>query len=78
MEKQYITNITEKPNSYEFGKAGNRFKIYYDKPVDLKNHLLDLQKLGFEIEMLENGVNKEGPTKEDSVGVNSPAELGQI
>ncbi len=78
MEEQVVINKTEKPSSYEFGKAGNRFKIYYDKPVELKDHLIGLQKLGFEIEMLENRAEKEGPTKKDPVGDKSPAESGKV
>lgn len=38
-----VVNKTEKPHSYEFGKAGNRFKIYYGTIDELKTHL-DLLK----------------------------------
>ena len=44
MEK--IINVTEKPNSYEFGKSGNRHKIYYDTPEQLKNHMDELRRMG--------------------------------
>ena len=27
---QFVIHRTEKANSYEFGKAGNRFKIFFD------------------------------------------------
>lgn len=37
---------TEKPNSYEFGKAGNRFKIYFEDSKDLKTQLDELDALG--------------------------------
>ena len=37
---------TEKPSSYEFGKAGNRFKLYFDTPEDLKAQISKLQELG--------------------------------
>jgi len=34
VEEQRIVAVTEKPNSYVFGKAGNRFKIYFEKQED--------------------------------------------
>ena len=46
MEEQIIKNITEKPNSFEFGKAGNRFKLYFDTAEDLNNQIKELKKLG--------------------------------
>ena len=46
MENQIVINKTEKPNSFECGKAGNRFKIYYDTVEDLKTHLKDLETAG--------------------------------
>ena len=39
MEKQEIINKTEKANSYEFGKAGSRFKIYFETPEELKQRI---------------------------------------
>ncbi len=39
-------NTTEKPNSFEFGKAGNRFKVYYDKVAELIAHIAELRKEG--------------------------------
>lgn len=41
-----VINRTEKPHSFEFGKAGNRFKIYYSDIEDLKNHLQMLENAG--------------------------------
>lgn len=35
MEEQRIVNATERANSYEFGKAGSRFKIYYEHQNEL-------------------------------------------
>ena len=32
----------EEPNSYEFGKAGNRHKIYYKEVQDLKYKIQEL------------------------------------
>lgn len=46
MEDQVIIKKTEKPNSYEFGKASNRFKIYYDEVAELKTHLEKLKNCG--------------------------------
>jgi hypothetical protein len=31
-----VINRTEKANSFEFGKAGQRHKVYYDVEEDLK------------------------------------------
>jgi len=42
----FVVNETEKPNSFEVGKAGFRHKIYYSTPQDLKKHLDDLKELG--------------------------------
>ena len=36
----------ESQNSYECGKAGSRFKIYFDTPADLKAKIDELKKLG--------------------------------
>ena len=49
MEEQIIINKTERPNSFETGKAGARFKIYYSNPTDLKNHLKELEEFGFDV-----------------------------
>ncbi len=40
---------TERPNSYECGKAGNRFKIYFDSADDLLQQLNALTEKGFVI-----------------------------
>jgi hypothetical protein len=34
-----IMNFTDKPHSYEFGKAGNRHKVYYNNVEELKEHV---------------------------------------
>jgi len=49
MEEQIIINKTEKPNSYEIGKAGARWKLYFSDAEDLKKQIADLKKQGFEI-----------------------------
>ncbi len=41
-----ILNKTEKPNSYEFGKAGNRFKLYFDTVENLNSQLKELESTG--------------------------------
>jgi len=45
---------TEKPNSYEFGRAGDRFKIFFNTPEDLRNQLNELIAMGFNIELTFN------------------------
>lgn len=34
-----VMNISDKPHSYEFGKAGNRHKIYYNTVEELQEHI---------------------------------------
>jgi len=41
-----VLNVTEKPHSYECGKAGNRHKIYYATTAELKAHLKALEQFG--------------------------------
>jgi hypothetical protein len=43
--KQVIS--TERKNSYEFGKAGARHKIYYDKIEELETLVIALTAAGF-------------------------------
>ena len=50
MEEQVVMNKTERPSSYEFGKAGNRFKIYFKDVADLNAQLKDLVEAGLVIE----------------------------
>jgi len=49
-DTRYVIQRTEKPNSYEFGKAGNRFKLYFDDPHDLKRQMDKLTELGIYIQ----------------------------
>jgi len=37
---------TEKPNSFEFGKAGSRFKLYFDTVAELRSKIDELKKSG--------------------------------
>jgi len=53
MEEQIIINKNDKPNSFETGKAGSRFKIYFNDDVDLKSQVEKLKKAGFDIEQKE-------------------------
>ncbi len=46
MTTDVIINKTERPNSYEFGKAGNRFKLYFDDAIDLHAQMQALKDLG--------------------------------
>lgn len=48
--KTYVIQKTEKANSYEFGKAGNRFKVYFETAEDLKEQIDKLRDLGFPTE----------------------------
>lgn len=47
MEEQLIINRNEKPNSYEFGKASNRWKLYFNDAEELKKLMDNLVKQGF-------------------------------
>lgn len=42
----FVINENPKACSYEFGKAGNRFKLYFDTAADLKAQIDELKKLG--------------------------------
>ena len=41
-----VLTKAEKPNSYEFGRAGDRFKLYFDTAEELKEQIDKLTKLG--------------------------------
>lgn len=45
-----ILNKTVRPNSHEFGKAGNRFKLYFEDANDLKEQKEDLIQKGLLVE----------------------------
>ena len=49
MEEQIVINKTEKPNSFETGKPGARWKIYFSDAADLKSQTEQLKKEGFDI-----------------------------
>ena len=42
-EKRIV--VTEKPNSYEFGKASNRFKVYFENTEDGKKAIETCKQL---------------------------------
>lgn len=46
MEEQIIINKTEKPNSYEIGKTGDRFKLYFSDAEDLASQIKELKDKG--------------------------------
>lgn len=48
--EQVVLKRTEKANSYEFGKAANRFKLYFETPSDLKKMIDELKEQGFIVE----------------------------
>lgn len=43
MEEQVIINKQEGQNSFEFGKASKRFKLYYKDQEDLNDQLKKLK-----------------------------------
>lgn len=49
--------VTDKPSSFEFGRAGNRFKIYFNTPEDLKKEIQSLETIGL-ISSEDNPLNK--------------------
>lgn len=51
MEESVVISKTEKACSYEFGSAGNRFKLYFDTAEELKNQVIALRTAGFPIEL---------------------------
>jgi len=46
MEEQVVISRTERPNSYECGKAGNRFKLYFENVTDLTKQIKALTDAG--------------------------------
>ncbi len=59
-ETQVIISRTEKANSYEFGSAGNRFKLYFEEAADLLKKVKELRdsgfQIGFQIEITDSGL----------------------
>ena len=41
-----VINKTDKPNSYEIGRAGKRCKIYYNDTTELAEHIERLKTMG--------------------------------
>ena len=50
METNKTLITTERPNSYEFGKAGNQFKLYFEDAAQLKKFVDELKAQGFGVE----------------------------
>ena len=42
-ETNVVITKTDRPNSYETGRAGARFKLYFDDAKDLKKQLDELK-----------------------------------
>lgn len=55
--EQVVLTKVEKPNSYEFGKAGQRHKIYYDEVFELKDKIEQLKEAGLYQEYEEEKIN---------------------
>jgi len=64
--------INEKGNSYEFGKAGNRFKLYFNTPEDLKSQINALVTIGL-IKPEDNPLSKIqlNKTEDNTNGINN-------
>jgi len=52
--KGIIVSRTENANSYEFGKAGNRFKLYFETVEDLLRKMQELKEAGLHDEEVLN------------------------
>lgn len=50
VETQIHIHRNERANSYEFGKAGDRFKVYFEDAKDLQAKLKELKDAGFYVE----------------------------
>ena len=42
MEPSVVISKTERPNSYEYGKAGARVKLYFEDAADLDRKIKEL------------------------------------
>lgn len=51
MENATITNLNVFESTYEFGSAGNRFKLYFKNADDLLKKVKELREKGFMIEI---------------------------
>ncbi len=49
----FVVNETSKANSFETGKAGARWKIYFNDAEDLKKQIEQIKAAGFEINQKE-------------------------
>ena len=45
--EQVVINKTFRANSYEWGKAGDRLKVYFDDATDLDQQISDLREKGY-------------------------------
>ena len=51
MEESVHITKTEKANSYEFGAAGSRFKLYFEESKDLLEKVKSLREAGFDVQI---------------------------
>lgn len=61
-----VTHMEADKNSYEFGKAGNRFKLYFTTISELVEHLEALKKWGFPVDSAFAITNKKGVESDDT------------
>lgn len=45
-----VTQRVEAPNSYEFGKASSRFKLYFKTAEELHAQIASLRALGYPVD----------------------------
>ena len=50
MDEQIVITKVDKPNSFEVGKAGSRFKLYFNTAEDLRDQIEKLKELKLYIE----------------------------
>lgn len=50
MHNDTVKHIKERPHSYEFGKAGNRFKLYFNSVMDLQDMISALEQWNFPVD----------------------------
>ena len=57
-QKTIIVSKTERPNSFEVGKAGSRWKLYFNDASDLTKMIADLKLNGFDVWGSEDAESK--------------------
>jgi hypothetical protein len=54
VQKTIVENWNRRANSYEFGKAGNRFKLYWECVAELKAMIKELREAGFDVDLSDS------------------------